>query len=151
MIKTRRVAVRAIILHDGKLLCVRQKRYEGRPTHDANDYWCVPGGGVDVGEALLPALKREIIEELGVEPIVGNLLYVQQFGHEDTEQMELFFHVTNAEDFLNLDLSKSSHGAIEIETVEFIDPKNHHVLPKFLTIEPLAQIQGPTKFFDYLN
>ncbi len=135
----RRVAVRAIIIHNEKLLCVRLKKYAGRATKDDNNYWCTPGGGVDPGEALLPALRREIIEELGIEPVIGNLLYLQQFIHDDTEQLEFFFHVTNTEDFFDIDLSKASHGAIEIEQVDFIDPSAQTVLPKFLSLEPLAE------------
>lgn len=135
----RRVAVRAIITFEDKLFCVRLKKYSGRATKDDNNYWCTPGGGVDPGEPLLAALHREIIEELGVEPVIGNLLYIQQFIHDDTEQLEFFFHVTNARDFLQLDLANTTHGAIEIEKAEFIDPANTTVLPKFLTIEPVAE------------
>jgi len=72
----RRVAVRAIIVHDSKLLCAQAKPY--RPTI-VTGRWGVPGGGIDSGEALIPALEREITEELGVKPLVGNLLYIQQY------------------------------------------------------------------------
>lgn len=150
----RRVAVRGIVLHDGKLLCVRLKKYDGRATDGADDYWCTPGGGVDIGEPLLPALRREIVEELGVEPTIGNLLYIQQFVHGNTEQLEFFFHVTNAEDYLHIDLAQTTHGAIEIETVDFIDPSQVRLLPTFLTNESLAEQTTPgaaPKFFNNIN
>ncbi|HSX05626.1 MAG TPA: NUDIX domain-containing protein [Candidatus Saccharimonadales bacterium] len=151
----RRVAVRGIILQGDKLLCVRLKQYAGKTDADTA-YWCLPGGGVDPGEPLIAALRRELVEELGVEPTVGALLYVQQFPHNGVEQMELFFHVTNSDDFLQIDLAKASHGAIEIERAEFIDPATtkDRVLPTFLTTEPLAQhvaSASPPKFFDYLR
>jgi hypothetical protein len=66
-------------------------------------------------------------------------LYMQQFIHDDIEQMEFFFHVTNAEDFLHIDLASASHGAIEIEQAAFIDPATNVVLPKFLTTEPVTE------------
>jgi len=144
---TRRVAVRAIIMQDGKLLCVRLKAYQ---TAIAGDFWCLPGGGVDDGEALLPALEREILEETGVKPQAGPLLYIQQFILDDTDHLEFFFHVTNAQDFQNVDLSKTTHGATEIEELAFVDPASTHILPKFLTTEPLPQklkIPGPTQIF----
>lgn len=148
----RRVAVRGIIVHEGKMLALRLKQYKDRATNDANDYWCTPGGGVDVGEALLPALEREMVEELGIKPVVGPLLYVQQFLHGDTEQMELFFQILNATDYLQVDLDATTHGNIEIASWEFIDPSKEHILPAFLATEPLPTDNNgaPTKFFNYL-
>lgn len=130
---------------------MRLKKYAGRINDGKEAYWCVPGGGVDVGEPLLPALEREMMEELGIKPVIGGLLYVQQFVHGDVEQMEFFFHVTNAEDYLHIDLSRASHGAIEIDAVDFIDPAAHYVLPLFLGTEPLADHAARhtlPKFFD---
>lgn len=150
----RRVAVRAIIVRDGKLLCVRLNNYAGKTIADITDYWCTPGGGVNPGEALLPALKREIIEELGPEPQIGNLLFIQQFVHKDTEQLEFFFHVLNADDYVDVDVSKASHGAIEIAKVDFIDPKSgENVKPTFLTqvsLENLETLATP-QIFDYVT
>lgn len=150
----RRIAVRAIILDDDRLLCVRQKNYNGNAVIGDNTYWCVPGGGVDIGEPLLPALEREMIEELGVKPAIGNLLYVQQFDFKDWEHMEFFFHITNAKDYLQIDLSKTTHGSLEIAELNFINPTAHDVLPKFLTTEHLSEHAANftgTKFFDYLS
>ena len=150
----RRVAVRAIIVQDGKLLCVRLKEYPGKITKNDNDYWCTPGGSVDEGEALIPALRREVIEEFGPEPVIGELLFIQQFIHKDTEQLEFFFHVTNSEDYINLDLSATTHGALEIAEVDFIDPSKENVLPKFLRTEPMdftADGSIATKIFNYID
>ena len=90
----RRVAVRAVAVHNGKLLCVRLKPYPGAlSTSTEKVWWCLPGGGLDVGESLVKGVEREIIEETGVTPKVGALLYIQQFAtpDTDTEHMEFFF------------------------------------------------------------
>lgn len=149
----RRVAVRGIILHNGKLLCVTLKKHAHKPLNGKDNYWCVPGGGVDVGEPLIPALEREIVEELGIQPVVGNLLYVQQFVYDGIEQLEFFFHITNAEDYLQVDLDKTSHGNIELDRVEFIDPGSSPVLPAFLRVEsPVEQAGGSApKFFNNID
>ncbi len=149
----RRITVRGIIWHNNKLLCMRLK-----PYRLANrDFWCVPGGGVDEGEALLPALDREMIEETGVKPEIGNLLYIQQYIDGDDkqteEQLEFFFHIKNSQDYLNVDLTKTTHGQEEIETLEFVDPKTVNLLPKFLKEESITediQLSGTAKIYSFM-
>jgi len=144
----RRVAVRGVVVLGNKILCVKLKAYDGKP---ATDYWCLPGGGVDPGEPILPALVRGMVEETGVKPKIGNLVYVQQFIHKDTEQMEYFFHITNVKDFQKINLSNTSHGSIEIEIIKFIDPTKHYVLPEFLATESFDSLATqPPKIFNYL-
>jgi 8-oxo-dGTP pyrophosphatase MutT (NUDIX family) len=53
-----RVAVRALIVSDNKMLAVKEV--------DSGDWWAIPGGGVDYGESLKDCLLREITEEIGV-------------------------------------------------------------------------------------
>lgn len=129
MTKPRRVTVRGIVFQDGKLLCQRLK-----PGEDGKqrDYWCTPGGGLEAGESLYEGLRREMIEETAIEPKIGKLLFVQQYQDEDKEYLEFFFHIENPRDYHNIDLTKASHGELEVEHVEFIVPKEHTVLPEFL-------------------
>ncbi|HEY5806178.1 MAG TPA: NUDIX hydrolase [Candidatus Saccharimonadales bacterium] len=145
----RSIKVRGIAVLDGKLLCVKLKPYNGLTT-EAKPYWCLPGGGVDDCEPLEEAMRREMVEELGVEPKIGRLLYVQQFAHKDNDFLEFFFHIENAQDYLHVDLGKTTHGAKEIAEIDFIDPKTPSLLPEFLQTEPLADFVAsnqPAKFF----
>lgn len=147
----RRVAVRGIIVKDGKLLCFRLKPYRHRIS---GEYWCIPGGGVDSGEALLPALERELIEETGIAPVIGRLLYIQQYKPHDQnrEDLEFFFHITNPEAYTNIDLSKTSHGETEVEEFAFIEPREHTVKPTFLQEVSFRDLNTPVgvQFFNYL-
>jgi ADP-ribose pyrophosphatase YjhB (NUDIX family) len=146
----RHVSVRGIAVLDGKLLCVRLKPYFKAADGDY-DFWCTPGGGVDMGESLLDAFKREMIEELGVEPKVGRLLYVQQFErNDDKDILEFLFHIENPEDYQNVDITKTTHGPAEIEAIDFVDPKAVRVLPEFLQTEDLEEFINsgqPVRFF----
>ncbi|MFC1654079.1 nucleoside triphosphatase NudI [Patescibacteria group bacterium] len=59
-----RVTVNAFIFNrEGKILICRQP--EGRGVFPGQ--WAVPGGGIDEGETMTEALKREIKEEVGLE------------------------------------------------------------------------------------
>lgn len=148
----RRISVRAMIIKDDKLFCVRQKPYNDL-TSNGNDWWCLPGGKLEANESLVDGLVREIIEELGVTPVVGNLLYIQQFSHEGQESLEFFFGVTNADDFAAIDLNQTTHGELEIAEAKFIVPAHENVLPKFLATEDIfaaAANNLPTKIFSLL-
>ena len=135
----RRINVRAIIWHDNKLLAVKHRNKDGSES----DYWAVPGGGLDPMEALEDGVKREIMEETGVEAKIGKLVLIQQFRssreHRD-EELELLFTVANGQDFTALDLSKTSHGLEEIARIEFIDPKTAYIMPKILSELDLATL-----------
>lgn len=134
----RRVNVRGIIYKDGKILA-QQLLPDNNGV--ARDYWCTPGGGMDPGESLFDGLTREIIEETGITPKIGKLLFIQQFNaniiHRG-EQLEFFFYIENVDDYNNINLANTSHGPIEIQNVEFIDPKNHYILPDFLQTTDIA-------------
>lgn len=149
----RRITIRAIVVKDNKLLCVQQKLYNA-VSASIQGIWCLPGGGLEDGESLIPGLEREIIEETGVKPIVGHLLYVQQFSFKDNEFLEFFFNVTNSEDFENIDLANTTHGAEEIEKIEFIDPTKSKILPDFLMSDDIIKMTtgiNHTKIYTYLN
>lgn len=130
MVFRRRINVRGIIFKDGKLLAQQLT-----PGSDSivRDYWCTPGGGLDDGESLHQGLNREMIEETGIAPKIGKLLFIQQFHDGTKEQLEFFFHIENANDYESIDLSSTSHGVKEIINVAFVDPTTAHLLPQFLT------------------
>lgn len=57
-----RVSVKGLIYEDGKLLFVRER----------SDTWDLPGGGLEHGESIAEALRRECREELGAEIEITN-------------------------------------------------------------------------------
>lgn len=131
----RRINIRGIVVDDnGHIFAVKHR---DRSTGGESEYWAVPGGGLDIGEALDDGLIREFEEELRIKATVGRLLFMQQFifTHRDgsqSEKMELFFHVTNTSDFQReINLAATSRGH-ELARVAFIDPAVSDILPDFL-------------------
>ena len=59
------IGVGAVVVHDGRVLLVR------RGTEPLKGHWTLPGGLLEVGEALVAGVIREVREETGldVEPI----------------------------------------------------------------------------------
>lgn len=103
MAKPIRNSAKAIILHEGKLLAIRKKS-------NAEEYYVLPGGGQEREETLADAVKRECMEETGVDVEVHDLLFIREYigkNHEfaefdsDLHQVEFFFHCT----------VKNPHGA----------------------------------------
>jgi len=125
MMAPRRINVRGIIYKDGKIFAQR--------LHDNNGkFWSTPGGGLDPGESLIAGLHREMIEETAVAPKIGKLLFIQQFDDGVKEQLEFFFLIENADDYSAVNLALASHGELEVDECEFIDPKTEVILPAFL-------------------
>ena len=91
--KSIRSAAKAIIVEDGHLLTVKMRDPEGI-------WYALPGGGQHWAEPLHEALRRECLEELGVEIEIGPLRFVRdyiadnhEFADEDSGQhgVELMF------------------------------------------------------------
>ena len=99
-----KIKVRAIILHNGKLLVVRHPGYDAKLT-------ALPGGKLEWGEDVKECLIREMVEELGMKPEIGKLLYINKFTEgEDKQYIEFFFEVKNGIDYLNSEKLIRSHS-----------------------------------------
>lgn len=91
-----RVAIRVLIIQDDKILLVKEAD---------DDWWALPGGGVDHGETVESTLVREVEEELGVSADkvssdfeivyynIGNVV-------NSVPRMNLFFKATVPEELL---------------------------------------------------
>lgn len=81
-----RVRVNGLLVENRKLLLVKIHQLTLK-----DHIWMPPGGGVDFGESLEDALKREFIEETGVEIQIGTLRYIHEFIKPPLHALEFYY------------------------------------------------------------
>ncbi len=88
--KSPRLATRAILKHEGRLLLVNA--YPDKQS----TLMCAPGGGVEVGASLPDNLRREVFEETGLDIMVGAPCLVNEFHDPKSgfHQVDVYFHCT---------------------------------------------------------
>jgi len=125
-----RTSAKAIIIKDEHLLVMKHKQ-------SSDEYYILPGGGVNHNESLETALKRECLEEVGAEILVQDIVFVRDYiadNHEFAKQdpgfhqVEIMFQC----EILN---SKTLHEQTEPDKtqigVEWVSLKNLANLPLY--------------------
>ena len=133
------VRSRAVIIHEGKLLVVK---------HPGRDFYVLPGGHLDPGEDPKECMERELVEELGILPKVGKLLFVYTYTNATgVQSIEFFFEIENGEEYLSHDAFEKTH-AHEIEEVSWITPSDDvRLLPQeFHTLFKEGRVGGDLSF-----
>ncbi|RDI45816.1 NUDIX hydrolase [Falsibacillus pallidus] len=110
------MAVKGIILHEGKFLIVQ------RSPHDSGGgTWEFPGGKLDFGEQLESALAREIEEETGLSASVKRILYATSFFTHAHRQVVINTYLCTADrNDVTLSFEHSDH-----KWVDFADAQNY--------------------------
>lgn len=104
------IRIAACILKNNKILMVRHKKGDEK-------YWLLPGGRIEYGETMIETLKRELVEETGLEISVGNLMFMSEAIPKDNHR-----HIVNI--FFEAEIigGEIKLGDEEIlDAVEFID------------------------------
>ncbi len=83
-----RIRVCGILIENEKLLLVKHDGLGAKGT-----LWIPPGGGVEYGEKIVSALKREFEEEVGLKVKALKFLFVNEHIENGLHAVELFFLV----------------------------------------------------------
>lgn len=146
-----RVRVCGICIKDERLLLVRHKGLSASGT-----LWAPPGGGMEYGEDAKTALRREFLEETGLDVEVGEFLFVHEYLDKPLHGIELFFEVKNVAGTLKsgsdpeMDdnfqiITQTSFMPLE-EIKKIPEPSLHYVIQNITSFESLLKLRGYFKF-----
>jgi len=139
------ISVKAVIISNGELLTIRKKDRYG-------EYYVLPGGKQKKYETITETLKRECIEEVNIEVMVGKILFLREYigkNHEFAEddykkhKME-FFVECKIESGTILNGENPDSNQKEPHWIKLSELKNYNFYPKTLA-EKLADISYSEK------
>ncbi len=114
----------------------------------SNDFWAPPGGGVEFQETLEDALKREFLEETGLDVEVGKFVFGCEFIKNPLHAVELFFEVKKVAGVLK---SGYDPELQLIERAQFLSWKEikaipeksiHGIINKCADLDSFRQLRG---------
>lgn len=122
-----RIRVAGILGKDHKILLVAHKK-------DGRVYWLLPGGGVNYGESLEEALKREFREELNIQVEVGQPYLI--FDSIEPSGKRHIVNICFNCDYISGDLKLGKDRRLhdykffednEIKSIDMFPPINHEL------------------------
>lgn len=141
-----RTASRALIIQDDHVLAIK---------YQENDkvFYALPGGGQENGESLHRNLKRECLEELGIEVKIGELVFVREWLDEEhhVHQIEFIFECSSYTEIEVLHSEIPDGSQIGIEWLSIADISNHHIYPLEMREHLLTLVNRQTIIPVYLG
>ena len=124
------LGVYGILINNGRILLIKKSRGPYKGMYD------LPGGGIEFGEKVEEALRRELMEEVGIglggSKFVG---YNEHFSEYDNEQGEprrmhhvgLYFLISA--EFESIKKDSDGHDSLGAEFVEIKDLDSFKIAP----------------------
>ncbi len=114
-----RVRVAGILTRGNEILFIKHQK-------DGEEYWLLPGGGVEYGETMEKSLEREFCEECNLKIQVDDLVFVSQGIAPDKSKhiINMFFKVN----YLSGDLKIGEEDRLKAAAYHDISKINDIVL-----------------------
>ena len=106
------VGVGAVIVHEGRVLLVQ------RGTEPARGRWSIPGGLIEVGEALSEAVVREVREETGLQVEPVELIEILDRIHRDGDRVRYHYVIA---DYLCRAVGGTARAASDADAVRWVE------------------------------
>jgi 8-oxo-dGTP diphosphatase len=106
------IGVGAVIIRGDRVLLVR------RATEPLKGEWSVPGGGLELGEKLHDGIRREVLEETGLEVEPGDVLDVFDSIFRDEQGRTQYHYVLI--DYLCSSISQEAKPGSDVSEVRWV-------------------------------
>ena len=134
-----RNSAKAVIIQDNKLLVIKKEDTDGY-------YFILPGGGQEHDENLHQTLKRECIEEIGVEIVIKDLIFIREYIGKNHEYSSSDFQVHKTEFMFSCSLREGKKNITNGEA-----PDDGQIGVDWLSLSKLLQHRlYPQKMRKYL-
>ncbi|MCH7412543.1 NUDIX domain-containing protein [Belliella sp. R4-6] len=147
-----RTRVNGVLIKDDKILLIKHKLGENKY------FWNVPGGGMKYGSSAVENLKREFLEETGLNIEIKRFICTSEYLKQPLHAIELFFEVEPIGGELKIgkdpELSDefqmiTEFGFFDIEKLSFIKKEEKHHL--FWGIKSLNDVRIWKGYFNFEN
>ena len=130
-----RVSAKALIISDGKMAAIK--------IRDANEEWYImPGGGVESEETLKEAVCREVAEKLGIDIVCNDLIFAVEGVHgEGFHRIDLVFYCDFI-DYIPDAILHSDTNQVDIEWLEISELNKKPLYPSRLRRQIMNFYEG---------
>ncbi len=124
-----RVSARGIIIHQNQILL---------NNFGKGEYYNIPGGGVEPGETIRQAVKREVLEESGLDVSVGEMIFTLEYEPHHSD----FLYGERPQLSLVFACELIGNAEIQPPTIPDFDPKRPEIKSQaqWVPIDQLEQI-----------
>jgi 8-oxo-dGTP diphosphatase len=110
------VGVGGVVIHEGRALLIK------RGSEPLKDQWSIPGGTLELGESIQEGVRRELLEETGIEVRVGELIEVfDRIFRDAAGNIQYHFVIV---DYLCEKLSGEAHAASDVTDVAWVNEED---------------------------
>jgi 8-oxo-dGTP diphosphatase len=147
-----RTRVNGILIQNESILMIKHKMSATR------NFWNVPGGGMKYGFSVQENLKREFLEETGLDIEIKKFICAHEFLEPPLHAVELFFEVEQIGGVLKMGTDPELHqskqliteiGYLNLEKLNLI--KNEEKHPLFWGINSLNDVGKWIGYFNFEN
>ena len=105
-----------MVIHEGRALLIK------RGSEPLKDQWSIPGGTLELGESIQEGVRRELLEETGIEVRVGELIEVfDRIFRDAAGNIQYHFVIV---DYLCEKLSGEAHAASDVTDVAWVNEED---------------------------
>ena len=122
------VGVGAVVVHEGRVLLVR------RGSEPLKGHWSLPGGMLELGEALTAGVVREVEEETGLLVEAVELIEILDRIHRDGDRVRYHYVIA---DYLCRVVGGELKAASDADAVRWVE-RAEWTRPSALKLDPVA-------------